>query len=77
MDIDRILSALRQERDEITEAIISLGRVAVSRGKQRGRPPAWMAELRQNSEAGPKRRGRPPGSKIRSIAAGSNLPGTS
>ncbi|MFN0165001.1 MAG: hypothetical protein ACKV22_01110 [Bryobacteraceae bacterium] len=55
MDITKILGELRQEREQLEEAIISLERLARSRGKKRGRPPAWLAE--------PKRRGRPPGSK--------------
>lgn len=58
MDVTKILAELRQERAQIEEAILSLERLAMGRGKRRGRPPAWMAEV----EA-PKRRGRPPGSK--------------
>ena len=55
MDVSKILVELRQEREQIEEAIISLERLARGRGKRRGRPPAWMSEV--------KRRGRPPGSK--------------
>jgi len=55
MDVAKILVELRQEREQIEEAIMSLERLARSRGKRRGRPPAWMTEV--------KRRGRPPGSK--------------
>jgi len=50
-----MLVELRQEREQIEEAIMSLERLARGRGKRRGRPPAWMSEV--------KRRGRPPGSK--------------
>lgn len=50
-----MLAELRQEREQIEEAIMSLERLARGRGKRRGRPPAWMSEV--------KRRGRPPGSK--------------
>ena len=58
MDVSKILAELRDERQQIEEAILSLERLARGRGRRRGRPPAWMAE------AGvPKRRGRPPGSK--------------
>lgn len=57
MDIIRMLADLRQERQQIEEAILTLERLANGRGKRRGRPPAWMSEL--------KRRGRPPGSKNR------------
>ena len=55
MDVAKILVELRQEREQIEEAIMSLERLARGRGKRRGRPPAWMTEV--------KRRGRPPGSK--------------
>jgi hypothetical protein len=57
MDVAKILGELRQEREQIEEAILSLERLARGRGRRRGRPPAWMAEITT------KRRGRPPGSK--------------
>jgi hypothetical protein len=57
MDVSKILSELREEREQIEEAIISLERLARGRGRRRGRPPAWMSDLTT------KRRGRPPGSK--------------
>lgn len=50
-----MLAELRQEREQVEEAIVTLERLARGRGKRRGRPPAWMSAL--------KRRGRPPGSK--------------
>jgi len=53
-----MLADLRQERDQLEEAILTLERLARGRGRRRGRPPAWMTEL--------KRRGRPPGSKNKS-----------
>jgi len=55
MDITKMLAELRQEREQVEEAILTLERVARGRGKRRGRPPAWMTAT--------KRRGRPPGSK--------------
>jgi hypothetical protein len=55
MDVSKILAELRQEREQIEEAILSLERLARGRGKRRGRPPAWLVEVRK--------RGRPPGSK--------------
>jgi len=55
MDVAKMLADLRQEREQIEEAILSLERLARGRGKRRGRPPAWMQEV--------KKRGRPPGSK--------------
>lgn len=57
MDINKMLAELRVERQQIEEAIMTLERLARGRGKRRGRPPAWMAQI--------KRRGRPPGSKNR------------
>ena len=55
MDVIKMLAELRQDRDQLEEAILTLERLARGRGRRRGRPPAWMTEL--------KRRGRPPGSK--------------
>jgi hypothetical protein len=55
MDVTKILAELRQEREQLEEAIISLERLARGRGRRRGRPPAWLAVA--------KKRGRPPGSK--------------
>ncbi len=60
MDVTKILAELREERQQIEEAILSLERLAWGRGKRRGRPPAWLAG---GAEAPAKRRGRPPGSK--------------
>jgi hypothetical protein len=58
MDVSKILAELKAEREQIEQAISSLERLAQGRGRKRGRPPAWMAEV-----SAPKRRGRPPGSK--------------
>lgn len=55
MDVLKMLAELREERQQIEEAIMTLERLARGRGKRRGRPPAWMTAI--------KRRGRPPGSK--------------
>jgi hypothetical protein len=69
MDVSKILDELRQEKDQLEEAILSLERLAAGRGKRRGRPPTWMSEA--------KKRGRPPGSKNKSdvdkAEAGSSL----
>jgi hypothetical protein len=64
MDVAKILAELRQERQQIEEAILSLERLARGRARGRGRPPAWMASI-----AAPKRRGRPPGSKNKTSTA--------
>ena len=58
MDVNKMLADLRQERQQIEEAILSLERLVRGRGRRRGRPPAWLSQI-----ALPKRRGRPPGSK--------------
>jgi len=55
MDVTKMLADLRQEREQLEEAILSLERLAMGRGKRRGRPPSWMTET--------KKRGRPLGSK--------------
>ncbi len=67
MDVSKILEELRQERDQLEEAILSLERLARGRGRRRGRPPLWMADA--------KRRGRPPGSKNK-VQAGESVPQT-
>jgi hypothetical protein len=55
MEITKMLAELRAERDGVIEAIAVLERLSFGRGKRRGRPPKWMAQV--------KRRGRPKGSK--------------
>ena len=55
MDVLKMLTDLRQEREQIEEAIMTLERLAQGRGRRRGRPPAWLSAI--------KKRGRPPGSK--------------
>jgi hypothetical protein len=61
MDVSKILEELRQEREQLEEAILSLERLALGRGRRRGRPPSWMVEA--------KKRGRPPGSKNKTATA--------
>ena len=56
MDVNKILAALRQERSQIEEVIVSLELLALSRDRRRGRPPAILA-------AATRKRGRPRGSK--------------
>jgi hypothetical protein len=71
MDVNKMLVDLRREREQIEEAIVTLERLALGRGRRRGRPPAWMSQI----EA-PKRRGRPPGSKNKTGGSGSGSPKT-
>jgi hypothetical protein len=61
MDVSKILEELRQEREQLEEAILSLERLARGRGRRRGRPPSWMVEA--------KKRGRPPGSRNKTSTA--------
>jgi hypothetical protein len=68
MDVSKILTELRDERQQIEEAILSLERLARGRGRRRGRPPAWMSEIAA------KQRGRPPGSKNKTAEADAGLP---
>jgi hypothetical protein len=70
MDVMKVLAELRQEHQQLEEAIITLERLARGRGKRRGRPPAWLktasaaaADSAASASSTPKRRGRPPGSK--------------
>jgi hypothetical protein len=47
MDVAKMLAELRQEREQIEEAILTLERLAQGQGKRRGRPPAWLADARK------------------------------
>jgi hypothetical protein len=58
MDINKILAGLRQEHEQLGEAIVSLERLAAGGAKRRGRPPLWLSELKKKRKPG-----RPPGSK--------------
>ncbi|HRJ19465.1 MAG: hypothetical protein M9913_05405 [Bryobacteraceae bacterium] len=61
MDVTKMLAELRQERQAIEEAILTLDRLARGQGKRRGRPPGWMAALKEKPAVKvPGRRGRPP-----------------
>ena len=78
LDVDKMLVELRLEREQIDEAILTLERLARGRGRRRGRPPAWLKDAsgllghEEESDtvtpaAEPRRRGRPPGSKTKSV----------
>jgi hypothetical protein len=66
MDISKILGELRVEREQLEEAILALERLSAGGAKRRGRPPAWMAKLKDEAVA--RRRGRSPGSKNKTVA---------
>ena len=57
LELLEMIKELETEQTAIGEAIFTLRRLAGNRGRRRGRPPAWMSDL--------KRRGRPPGSKTK------------
>ncbi len=53
MDVAKMLADLKDEREQIEEAILTLERLAQGRGKRRGRPPIWLLEARKrNPEVG-------------------------
>jgi hypothetical protein len=68
MDLGRILAELRQEKEAIEQAILSIEKLAGAH--RRGRPPGTA-----NSEDAPKKRGRPKGSKNRPAPTVTNVAG--
>lgn len=58
MNVDHMIAELTAERDALTAAISVLERMVQTRGKRRGRPPAWLAGIAGKKEVeggGPKR----------------------
>jgi hypothetical protein len=45
MNLNQMILDLRAERDSLTAAMAVLEGIAQSRGRRRGRPPAWLASL--------------------------------
>jgi hypothetical protein len=63
MDINKILSELKAEKEQIEQAILVLQSLGQGQ-RRRGRKPAWMKAASVGVTAEPKkRRGRPPGSQ--------------
>ncbi len=52
VDVNRILSELRTERELLVDAIMHLERLARGRGKRRGRPPKWMTKGSEQTKRG-------------------------
>ena len=59
MDVGKMLAELRQEREQIEEAILTLERLAQGQGKRRGRPPAWLADARKREAKAQKAKAAP------------------
>jgi hypothetical protein len=51
MDVEKILAQLKAEREQMEQVLVSLEQLAHGRGRKRGKPPAWMAEV--TSPTGP------------------------
>jgi hypothetical protein len=66
MDVQAILNQLREEREQVEEAILALERFQLCQGPRRGRPPGRL--ITAATSKGPKRRGRPPGSRNKTAA---------
>ena len=49
MDVHKILGELRQEREQIEEAILTLERLATGRGRRRGRPPGSKNKAKETA----------------------------
>ncbi len=67
MDVSKILAELRHERDQIEEAILTLERLALGRGKRRGRPPAWLSAAKKRNRPLPGKN-QPQPAPIKSVA---------
>jgi len=69
VDVQNILTQLREKRDGMDRVILALEHMAAATaGKRPGRPPKWLTAARTGDSpaAAPpvaKRRGRPPGKK--------------
>jgi hypothetical protein len=72
MDVSRMLADLKDEREQIEEAILTLERLAQGRGKRRGRPPIWLIEARKRNPEGAQTAVAPVKmpSKVKAAAAG-------
>ena len=52
MDLGKVLHELRQELENLDAAIVSLERLQLT-GRRRGRPPRWLADLKQTTAEQP------------------------
>ena len=51
MDVTKLLTELREQRDLLMQAITALERLALGGGKRRGRPPKWAATATDSASA--------------------------
>jgi hypothetical protein len=58
MDLGKTLAELREQRDRIDQAILSLERLANSAPRGRGRPPGSRSKTRGKPEAVPRENGK-------------------
>lgn len=54
MNVTQMIAELHQEREALTEAMAVLEKIAQTRGKRRGRPPAWLAGLTASKMGAPR-----------------------
>jgi hypothetical protein len=52
MNLPKMIAELREHKRALEETMIMLERLARSQGKRRGRPPAFLSQLSQASQAG-------------------------
>jgi hypothetical protein len=69
MDIAKMLTELKAEREGVEQAILVLERIASGRGKRRGRPPKWMTGAVPPSPDGAKTFTRSAATRARMAAA--------
>ena len=56
MDVTKMISELRAERELLEEAMLALQRLAQGRSRRRGRPPKWLSDSRPDSQETGRRR---------------------
>ena len=56
MDLIKIISELRKERQAVEDALVYLENLARAQGKRRGRPPAYLSRTLAENGTAPKRK---------------------
>jgi hypothetical protein len=52
MELPKMITQLRAEREIVEQAIITLEKLSARHGKRRGRPPKWATEAKREEAAG-------------------------